>query len=62
MSSKAPIRLLIMAVVQEQDIDNATNAAESLGAPVARSTSCSCTTAIINNRIDDWEDIFSPLH
>lgn len=34
MSSHTPIRLLIMAVVQEQDIDRATGAAESLGAPV----------------------------
>jgi uncharacterized protein YaaQ len=34
MSSKAPIRLLIMAVVQEQDVDNATNAAQALNAPV----------------------------
>ena len=33
-SPQSPIHLLIMAVVQEQDIDNATNAAESLGAPV----------------------------
>jgi uncharacterized protein YaaQ len=39
MSSKAPIRLLIMAVVQEQDIENATSAAESLGAPVVYLTS-----------------------
>ena len=34
MSSKAHIRLLIMAVVQEQDVDNATSAAEALNAPV----------------------------
>ena len=34
MSSQAPIRLLIMAVVQEQDVKNATNAVASLGAPV----------------------------
>ena len=33
-SPQNPIRLLIMAVVQEQDIDRATSAAESLGAPV----------------------------
>ena len=33
-SSQAPIRLLIMAVVQEQDIDRATRSAESLDAPV----------------------------
>ena len=33
MSSQAPIRLLMMAVVQEQDLDHATSAAESLGAP-----------------------------
>jgi len=39
MSSKAPIRLLIMAVVQEQDVENATNAAQSLGAPVVYLTS-----------------------
>ena len=31
---QAPIRLLIIAVVQEQDIDHATNAAEAIGAPV----------------------------
>ena len=29
-----PIRLLILAVVQEQDIERATDIAESLGAPV----------------------------
>ena len=34
MSSQAPIHLLIMAIVQEQDIDNATNAAKSVGASV----------------------------
>lgn len=34
MSSKSPIRLLIMAVVQDQDVDRATSAAEALGAPV----------------------------
>jgi uncharacterized protein YaaQ len=34
MNSLAPIRLLILAVVQEQDIENATSAAEALGAPV----------------------------
>ena len=34
MSSQSPIRLLIMAVVQEQDIEKATNAAEAIGAPV----------------------------
>jgi len=39
MSSKAPIRLLIMAVVQEQDVENATNIAQSLGAPVVYLTS-----------------------
>jgi uncharacterized protein YaaQ len=33
-SPHTPIRLLIMAVVQEQDIERATSAAESLGAPV----------------------------
>jgi len=38
-SSQAPIRLLIMAVVQEQDIDRATSAAESLGALVVYLTS-----------------------
>jgi len=39
MSSKEPIRLLIMAVVQEQDVENATNIAQSLGAPVVYLTS-----------------------
>jgi uncharacterized protein YaaQ len=34
MSSQSPIRLLIMAVVQDQDVDRATSAAEALGAPV----------------------------
>ena len=34
MSLRFPIRFLILAVVQEQDIENAINAAESLGAPV----------------------------
>ncbi len=34
MAPQLPIRFLIMAVVQEQDIENATSAAESLGAPV----------------------------
>ena len=34
MPPQSPIHLLIMAVVQEQDIESATNAAESLGAPV----------------------------
>ncbi len=34
MSLRSPIHLLFMAVVQEQDIENATSAAESLGAPV----------------------------
>ena len=34
MSTQKPIRLLIMAVVQEQDIENATHAAQSLGAAV----------------------------
>jgi uncharacterized protein YaaQ len=35
----SPIHLLIMAVVQEQDIEQATSAAESLGAPVVYLTS-----------------------
>ena len=39
MSSQDPIRLLIMAVVQEQDIENATKAAQLLGAPVVYLTS-----------------------
>ena len=34
MHPQLPIRFLIMAVVQEQDIENATSAAESMGAPV----------------------------
>lgn len=34
MPPRIPIHLLILAVVQEQDIENATNAAEALGAPV----------------------------
>lgn len=34
MMTNPPIHLLIMAVVQEQDIERATNAAQSLGAPV----------------------------
>ena len=34
MKNLAPIQLLILAVVQEQDLENATSAAESLGAPV----------------------------
>ena len=34
MKNLAPIQLLIMAVVQEQDIERAAGAAESLGAPV----------------------------
>lgn len=34
MMNPSPIHLLIMAVVQEQDIERATSAAESLGAPV----------------------------
>jgi hypothetical protein len=34
MSPRIPIHFLIMAVVQEQDLENATSAAESLGAPV----------------------------
>jgi uncharacterized protein YaaQ len=38
-SSQTSIHLLIMAVVQEQDIERATNAAESLGAPVVYLTS-----------------------
>ncbi len=36
MSSKASIQLLIMAVVQEADVDQATRAVEALGAPVVR--------------------------
>jgi len=36
MSTPSPIQLLIMAVVQEQDIDRATDAAESVGASVVR--------------------------
>jgi len=39
MSYREPIRLLIMAVVQEQDVENATSAAEALGAPVVYLTS-----------------------
>lgn len=39
MSSKVLIRLLIMAVVQEQDVENATSAAQSLDAPVVYLTS-----------------------
>jgi uncharacterized protein YaaQ len=39
MSPHLPINLLIMAVVQEQDLKNATSAAESLGAPVVYLTS-----------------------
>jgi uncharacterized protein YaaQ len=39
MSPQSPIRLLIMAVVQEQDIEQATSAAESLGAPAVYLTS-----------------------
>ena len=39
MNPLAPINLLIMAVVQEQDIDQATSIAESLGAPVVYLTS-----------------------
>jgi uncharacterized protein YaaQ len=34
MSPRFPIHFLIMAVIQEQDLENATSAAESLGAPV----------------------------
>lgn len=34
MSPRFPIRFLIVAVVQEQDIESATSAAESIGAPV----------------------------
>ena len=34
MPPRPPIHLLIMAIVQEQDLESATNAAESLGAPV----------------------------
>ena len=33
-SPQTPIRLLMMAVVQEQDIDRATSAAKSFGAPI----------------------------
>lgn len=33
-AQKPPIRLLIMAIVQEQDIDRATETASELGAPV----------------------------
>jgi uncharacterized protein YaaQ len=36
---KTPVHLLIMAVVQEQDIEQATSVAESLGAPVVYLTS-----------------------
>lgn len=39
MSSQPSIRLLMMAVVQEQDTDQATSAAESIGAPVVYLTS-----------------------
>jgi uncharacterized protein YaaQ len=39
MSPRSPIHLLIIAIVQEQDIENATNAAEALGAPVVYLTS-----------------------
>lgn len=39
MSSQLSIRLLMMAVVQEQDIDRSINAAESIGAPVVYLTS-----------------------
>ena len=38
-SPQSPIHLLIMAVVQEQDIENAISTAESLGAPVVYLTS-----------------------
>jgi uncharacterized protein YaaQ len=38
-SPQSPIHLLIMAVVQEQDIESATRTAESLGAPVVYLTS-----------------------
>jgi uncharacterized protein YaaQ len=34
MTQQSPIHLLIMAVVQEQDLEQATSAAEALGAPV----------------------------
>jgi len=34
MTNPSPIHLLIVAVVQEQDIEQATSAAEALGAPV----------------------------
>jgi uncharacterized protein YaaQ len=33
-SPQTPIHLLLLAVVQEQDIERATNAAEAVGAPV----------------------------
>jgi uncharacterized protein YaaQ len=39
MSDTFHINLLIMAVVQEKDIEQATSAAESLGAPVVHLTS-----------------------
>jgi uncharacterized protein YaaQ len=39
MSIKKTIQLLIMAVVQEQDIENATDVAQSLGAAVVYLTS-----------------------
>jgi uncharacterized protein YaaQ len=34
MKKESTIHLLMVAVIQEQDLENATNAAESLGAPV----------------------------
>lgn len=39
MPTQKPIRVLIMAVVQEQDIENATDAAQALGAAVVYLTS-----------------------
>ena len=39
MPSQAPIRFLIIAVVQDQDVEDAFQAARSLGAPVAYLTS-----------------------
>ena len=47
MASQTPIRLLIMAIVQEQDLDRATTAAEALGAPVVHLVS---TGGFLGNR------------
>lgn len=47
MPSHLPIRLLIMAVVQEQDIERATDEAASLGAPVVHLAS---TGGFLGNR------------